>query len=60
MTHPWEDVGGTLCPECGEPTGTVMRSARVERPSGPLGLLIMMRSTWSMLFARRSRGPHGQ
>jgi len=36
MSHPWEDVGGTPCPECGEPTGTVMRSAREERPSGPI------------------------
>jgi len=36
MTHPWEDVGGTPCPECGAPTGTVMRHSEEERPSGPI------------------------
>jgi len=36
MTHPWEDVGGTPCPECGEPMGTIWVGAREVSSRGPI------------------------
>ena len=47
---PWEDVGGTPCPQCEQATGTVMRSAKERSPSGPI----------EMRYAFYKVEPHGR